>query len=165
MAKDKNGICKLCGKSRKLCKSHIIPEYFYSNCYFTVADKEGRRTHVFDAKESNPNPNRVIQKGWWEFLLCKECECNINDQYEKRFKNFWYDDSPIPDKVKIDEICTIQFDRDLLRGLLLSIIWRAGVAEKYPFLEIKLGPHEDKIKKILKHEIIKPAIKYMNHPA
>lgn len=60
--------CALCQNTRKLCKSHIIPEFFYTELY----DKN----HRFKAIYSKWGKIVFHYKGFRERLLCEECEKN-----------------------------------------------------------------------------------------
>src|SRR5438876_12386276 len=80
--------CQLRGEDRKLVRSHIIPEFFYSALY----DEK----HVLHQHVRTTGEVKFVQKGHREPLLCEDCEGLLNDRYEKYFKKAWYDDGGLP---------------------------------------------------------------------
>lgn len=69
-----NGLCKLCEKVTDLQLSHIIPKFVFAWLKETVPG--GIR--------SNRVPNRRIQDGEKDYLLCRDCE-QILSVWEKQF--------------------------------------------------------------------------------
>ena len=69
-----NGLCKLCEKDADLQLSHIIPKFVFAWLKETVPG--GIR--------SNRVPNRRIQDGEKDYLLCRDCE-QIFSVWEKQF--------------------------------------------------------------------------------
>lgn len=137
--------CKLCTKDLELQNSHIIPEFFYKNSY----DDKGR-AHRFWSNDKAPKNNIYEQKGLREKLLCKPCEGIINDKFERDFSRYWYRDENMPTSIPIGGVASITFDPDLLKGLLLSVLWRASVAQGEYFKSASLGKkHEAQIRDIL----------------
>ncbi len=66
--------CLLCQKQEKLQKSHIIPKFAYS-----WHQKTGQ-----GPLRGSTAPNKRIQDGYKDFLMCKNCE-NILSKWEKSF--------------------------------------------------------------------------------
>src|SRR5680860_660682 len=64
------GVCKLCGTSAAIVKSHILPEFVYQNLY----DPQHR---FLDLGSSNEKTLTIQQKGLRERLLCKDCEIKL----------------------------------------------------------------------------------------
>ncbi len=64
--KTMNSTCRLCGKTRKLRRSHILPEFLYRPLY----DGKHRYFVVSAATDSNFS----LQSGLTERLLCGDCE-------------------------------------------------------------------------------------------
>jgi hypothetical protein len=131
--------CKLCKKEAKLRYSHILPEFFYSNMY----DEKHRALKVAsDEKE------RYFQKGIREYLLCQECETKLS-RYEgyaakliREIPNFSPDTSGL-------FLYSENVDYLRLKLFQLSIIWRASISKDRMFESVKLGRHEEKIRKML----------------
>lgn len=70
------GKCKLCQERRELQLSHIIPKFVYS--WFKRTSVSSLRMHE--------TPNKRIQDGIKEYLLCADCEQLLND-WETPFCN------------------------------------------------------------------------------
>ncbi len=58
------GECALCREQRELCCSHILPKFVF---------RWKKKTAVGGIRQLS-DPNRRIQDGWKEPLLCRECE-------------------------------------------------------------------------------------------
>jgi hypothetical protein len=59
-------ICKLCLRVRKLCESHIIPEFLFTPLY--------GHTHQIRSVDPALSYVRFPRKGLRDRLLCEECE-------------------------------------------------------------------------------------------
>ena len=65
------GNCRLCGKAKELCDSHVISEYFYKPLY--------DESHEYLVLSTDPKQKRIFEKkGIRERLLCVQCEAHIN---------------------------------------------------------------------------------------
>lgn len=135
-------ICALCLKRRVLCKSHIIPEFMYRPGY----DEKGRIQQVNAQTGERP----FIQKGYRERLLCDDCERFLNDYYEKPVNKAWYEKDllgEIPAGLKMAKASGIRYAPFKL--FHLSVLWRAAVATGGGFEVVRLGPHTEKIRKMI----------------
>ena len=150
------GKCKLCGQQKKLCLSHIIPEFFYNNIY----DLRPRRFWFlkFDTKA---NQKKQEQKGLRERLLCKKCE-NEFSSYEKYAAEIIYAKnrkSPVKlinqssnGKITVNEFTG--FDYNKFKFFLESILWRISVSsEKFNVVNIS-DKHRNKLHKSLKDKTV-----------
>jgi hypothetical protein len=134
--------CKLCLKESKLSDSHIIPEYFYKGIY---DDK-----HKLTSLSTEPKENlKRRSKGLYEKMLCEECENMINIEYENYGINI-LDGALGSFKYNLSKFTIINnVDYAKFKLFQLSILWRASVARNSFFSLISLGPHEEKIRKML----------------
>ncbi|PER04891.1 hypothetical protein [Bacillus cereus] len=116
--------CRLCGEGKELIKSHIVPEGFYKNMY----DNKNR---LFLSSQSR-NGFITMQKGQREELLCIECDSNlIGNKYDK------YGIQVIRDRLHIQS--STDYTKETWEGLdynkfkifLLSVLWRAHIAQKF----------------------------------
>lgn len=135
------GKCKLCLKYSVLKKSHIIPEYFYKPMYDSK--------HRFSQISPEPNKrNQYVQKGLREYLLCNECEQHINI-YEKYANEVMFYKQP----KKVDQNYKIAYiegiDYRLMKLFQLSILWRASVSKLETFSTVNLGPHQERLRKMI----------------
>lgn len=129
--------CALCNASKKLCRSHIIPEFLHRDTY---DDK-----HRAVLWRSDSLAKLQLQKGIREQLLCEACEQLINDRYEKPFLRMWYDSPGIP-PITPDEIVEIQgLDYAAFKLFHLSILLRASIASNRAFQQAELGPKHSEI--------------------
>lgn len=133
--------CKLCLKKSQLCKSHIIPEFVYTPLY---DDK-----HRFFTVSSDPKKTEKIhQKGVREKLLCKDCELFLS-KYEKIVSEFFKGNKVDSPKRKGEFVIWNGINYHAFRICYLSILWRMSVSKHKMFIDVKLGPHEDFIRKLV----------------
>jgi hypothetical protein len=138
------GECRLCGRTTTLCKSHIIPESMYRPLY----DDKSRATVI----NSEDRIRRPVQQGLKEPLFCLDCEGKFN-RLETPFVRFWKTPNRFPSMldrtlaVRVDGV-----DYDNTTKVLLSILWRAHVADAPALSAVRLGPHANKIRAIFMAE-------------
>lgn len=130
-------ICKLCLKDKKLLKSHILPEFFYEPLY----DPPHRFNILYTGAGEK---NEYKQKGIYEKLLCDDCE-KLLSKYEKYASGLFCDGIAL--KTNVTGINYQKF-----KIFQLSILWRAGVSTNKIFSEVNLGPHEDRIRRMILQE-------------
>lgn len=133
--------CRLCLQPKPLRNSHIIPEFFYRPAY----DEKGRLL-AMRAEDRKPV---FIQKGLREELLCHDCEQLLNDRYEKPVKTLWYDHVPVPDPLEADGYELHNIPYVPFKLLHLSILWRFAVASDPAFNQARLGPHEERLRRMV----------------
>lgn len=144
MARKKNkwGLCRLCVRERRLCDSHIIPEFLYRPAY----DTDGRMHSIRDfGKKSG-----FLQIGAFEPLLCSECEAFLNDTYEQPFLHFWLGDGAAARAEKSRNAIVSGIDYGPFKLFHLSILWRASVSQSRMFSQVSVGrEHEERIRTML----------------
>jgi len=131
--------CKLCKRERTLRKSHIIPEFFYKEIY----DEKGR---FFPRKTGKAG--RQEQKGIRELLLCDECEGHLS-AFEKYGREVIFGGEEIAGKRTQDAVFLSELDYPKLKVFLISILWRMSVASGPMWSLVDLGPHEEKLRKLV----------------
>lgn len=132
--------CKLCNNDvENLCNSHIISEFLYKKTYDTSHRSHGIRSD---------GSIKILQNGLKERLLCKSCE-EILSCYESYFNNNFILKGYIPDIIK-DNIVNIKIDDILMFKLFhLANLFRASISSLESFSNVKLGPHEKRIRNLL----------------
>jgi hypothetical protein len=142
MAKSKFGICKLCLQQKKLCRSHILPEFLYKSLY-----DENHKYHVISNIPEKKNFKRQI--GLWEFLLCKECEAILQkyEDYVYRLLNV----HQIQGEKYRNAFVINNCDYHKLKLFQLSLLWRIGISERKEFYKIKIP---EKHNNILRHLLL-----------
>jgi len=132
MSSDNIGICQLCQKKIKLIRSHIIPESFYKNLY------EGeKKQSIFTSK--NRKKFTKLQKGYFDYILCKVCDGETINYYDSFGYNFIMKKLPkvIP---PIRHTLIANKNQDFyikLKGFIYSVFWRAHYSNS------KFGVHKE----------------------
>lgn len=131
-------ICCLCQLDRKLCYSHIIPEFLYETLY----NDENKLMGINGRGNKGWKP---LQVGIREYLLCLDCEQLLNDKYEKPFLKQWR----LPDRIAQDSTHSAVYDFASFKLFHLSILFRSSVSSLPTFHEVNLGAHEERIRQML----------------
>jgi hypothetical protein len=135
-------ICKLCNTEQVLCNSHIIPEFLWADLY----DKN----HKLIAVTGNgKNGWATLQKGVREKLFCNNCEQFFNENFEKPFRSLWIDNCPLYSPWEKEKILVANVNYSSFKLFHLSVLYRAHVSTLEMFSKVKLGPHAEKIRKML----------------
>jgi hypothetical protein len=138
---NENKFCKLCLDEKKLKKSHIIPEFIYSEMY----DENHKYKEI---STDSQRKNKRHPKGIYEKLLCESCELKLSrwENYVSKLLKGGLEFS-IKSSDKYHMISEI--DSLSLRLFQLSILWRASVSSAQFFGNVTLECHEEKIQKLL----------------
>lgn len=141
------GKCYLCQQPATICNSHIVPEFFFEkmNLY-----DEKHRLYVLSTKSGKHRPTE--QKGIRERLFCKKCEGKLSI-WEDHARRVLYGGECI--KITTNNPKGIEGTVDYTKFKLfqLSILWRVGISNHAGFSTVKLGAHEDVLRKMLLDEI------------
>ena len=142
--------CKLCGRTARLCRSHIIPEFIYAPLY---DDK-----HRFTVLSAHA-PDRYAQQGLTERLLCDCCETQFSG-YERYAADVMTGRLGHRSQMSGEriEIQGIEYRRFKL--FQLSILWRASVSTLEFFELVSLGPFELSLREMLLSEDPGPPEKF-----
>lgn len=135
-------ICRLCLKDSELRNSHIVPEFLYSALY----NDQG---HMMGINGVGNRGWRALQKGLRERLFCESCEQHFNENFEKPFKAAWVDASPLPSPWPTNQVVVATVDYKSFKLFHLCVLFRASVSTLPTFSAASLGPHEDKIRRLL----------------
>jgi hypothetical protein len=135
--------CALCLQAKKLCNSHIIPEFMYKPFY----DLQ----HKFQAVHSQANKITFHQSGAKEYLLCRDCEERLNkyETYVSRAMRKLHVDF---DALRVGDL--LHFDMEYKRGKLfyLSVLWRMSVATTPFFKDFSLPGHNEILRNLILNE-------------
>ena len=135
--------CKLCGQTKPLCRSHIVPELAYA-----PIKNDKNQMYAIGRKVE------TVQIGYREKMLCSDCETFLSG-YESKFKKLWMDTIP-PDfnhlatKPLKDVISVEVPDYDAFKLFHLSVFWRAVVSTGFKIGSISLGRYEDEIAALIR---------------
>lgn len=124
-------------------ESHIFPEWLYSPLYDAK--------HRFFVLSTDANKRRGTRpKGIYEKLLCHECEQRLC-RWEGYARDVFLE---LPLKV-IEHNRAFVFsglNYASFKVFQMSLIWRASIASRPEVHRIDLGPHSEKIRKMLYEE-------------
>jgi hypothetical protein len=121
----------------------VIPKFTHKR----IKEVDGRLLHF--SKGSHPEGD-PIQDAFFEDLLCDECEVLFQkwEDHAARAINqrkvFDFQPTVARQLVKV-----VGFDYAKMKLFLLSILWRMGAAEDHVFSSVELGPHLDRIGRML----------------
>lgn len=154
------GICRLCGLTKPLAYSHVVPEFVYRPVY-KGAGADHWAIGVRRSRLGRFKPQK-FQIGLRERLLCGDCEQFVNREYEQPSTRLWRHlatGAPLPHGVTAEQISSrAGSEGTIYRGVdygswklfLLSILWRASVAGGEEWSGVDLGPmHETVVREIL----------------
>jgi hypothetical protein len=134
-----------------LLDSHIVPEFLHRPIY-----DEDHEAIYFDSTRKG-----IRRRGFWEELLCRECEERIG-KLESYFADLWFKQGVRPELVirgnRPLRVAGLDYTRFKL--FHLSILWRASIATLRPFQEIRLGIHEERLRSMLLTGVAGPAELY-----
>jgi hypothetical protein len=128
---------------KALRKSHIIPEFIYSSLY-----DEKHRFHEISTDKNKKN--KLPQKGVREPLLCNDCEqlLSKHETYASLVLNGGYS-LKARNEGRLVYLEGLEYSKFKL--FALSILWRAGVSNLDFFSQVKLGVHEEILRKMVLH--------------
>lgn len=131
----------MCGESKSLCNSHILPEFLYRLAY----DEKHRLAAISLGENGRVE---TIQKGWRERLLCGRCEQRLS-LWERYASQVLFYDSERSAKEVGDEVQVFGIDYSQFKLFGLSVLWRSSVSSLPAFRAVQLGPHEGRIRQML----------------
>ena len=136
--------CALCMSDvPKLCRSHIIPEFFYKKIY-----DDKHRFQVFSHRQNGPVlPEQ--QKGLREHLLCAACE-GLLSGWEDHAKRAMFGGVELGYRDLGDDMEYIGLDYTKFKLFQMSMLWRMSVASKPGFDNVQLGArHTERLRAML----------------
>jgi hypothetical protein len=138
---DKNGQCRLCHTYTNLCKSHIIPEFFFKPMY--DLDHE-----YYIMTNDLEKPTQTNDIGIREYLLCSKCEAFLN-RYENYVSKLFFGGCRFQSSATQKEYTLSGVDYAKLKLCFLSILWRMSVAVHPFFKAVHLGPHGEVVRQMI----------------
>lgn len=145
--------CRLCEQNKDLRNSHILPEFLYKPLY----DSKNKMAGITG---KGWRKWKFLKKGLSEKLLCGECEQFLNTNYEQPFNKFWFGRKVLPYHFDSNYITIQGIDYPSFKLFHMSILFRASVSKLPTFSLVKLGPHEEELRKMLKNKTPGPSHKY-----
>lgn len=134
--------CRLCHKTRELRNSHIVPEFLYGELY-------NDKGHLMGINGRGNRGWKSLQKGISEHLFCETCEQHFNEYFEKPFRAQWVAAAPLPNPWNASDVHWVNVAYDSFKLFHLSVLFRASVSSLPTYAEVSLGPHEEKLRRML----------------
>jgi hypothetical protein len=133
--------CALCQQERVLRQSHIIPEFMFEPVYDDI--------HRFHEMSRVPTkPNRLLQKGLRERLLCDECEQRLS-HYERYARDVFFGNAARPPSRTPTGFLFTTLRYKPLKLFLISLLWRLGVTSIPQLKSAKLGRHLERLRLLI----------------
>ena len=139
--------CRLCLQVAEVRKSHVIPEFAYKA--LNIYDEK----HRFCAFSTDLNVRvDTHQKGLREKLLCDTCEGRLS-MWESYAKKVLFGGVALDFEMD-EQLGAIAHgvDYEKFKLFAMSLLWRASVSTLKTFENVNLGPHENKLRKLLLEE-------------
>jgi len=133
--------CELCRQTKKLCRSHILPDFLYSEVY----DESGKKMIVRSAIDHS---EKFRQSGYWEWLLCGECESRTGE-WDRYAANVLKGNVQLEGRREGAVVHLSGIDYAKFKLFQLSVVWRASIAKGEFFKRVILGPHEEVMRSML----------------
>jgi len=137
------GVCKLCGQTGPLSRSHIVPEFAYA----PIKNDKNQMCAVGETR-------KTVQVGYRERMLCSVCETLLSG-YETKFKRLWMDSIP-PDfshlaTGPLEDVISVDVpDYDAFKLFHLSVFWRAAASTGFKIGNISFGLYEKEIATLIR---------------
>jgi len=129
--------CALCLEGRKLCNSHIVPDFLFRR----LQEKE-RSFYVFSASGEE---RRTFHKTFSEKLLCSDCETRFS-QWESYAAQFFSDKIPLTGRPQGRHLALSGVDYTPMKLFFMSLLWRFAVTTN-PWLKgCDLGVHKERLR-------------------
>jgi len=146
-AEQKEGICRLCRKVKKLRNSHIAPKFLWKETGII-----GHKKKYALVSPNRPDLNNSnCQDGIKEFLLCDRCEGQFQ-RYEDRAKKSLFRGSGPAKQRPIDHHLWTGIDYVSLKLFQMSILWRMGASSHPFYCHVELGDHSEILRSMLRSE-------------
>jgi hypothetical protein len=135
--------CRLCKEDRQLRESHIFPEWLYKPLY-----DDNHRFFVLSTDASKRRGTRP--KGIYERLLCHECEERFSEWEGYARDVFCRLPLKVTEDKKVVVFSGVKYTPFKL--FQMSLIWRASITRRPEAQRIDLGPHTERMRKMLFEE-------------
>lgn len=138
------GKCRLCLSEGQLRRSHIFPELLWKPVYRA-------KDHSVQTIHAELPYVRRLRKGIRDRLLCADCESKIG-RWEAVFAECWMRVLPEQIPAGWNAILRQGLPYREFKLFHLSLLWRASVSTLEEFGDVRLGPHENRIRQMLVEE-------------
>jgi hypothetical protein len=133
-------VCALCLQDRKLCNSHIVPDFIFKR----LKEEEG----CFYVFRSSSNRFKSFGKTFSEKLLCSECE-TLFSKWEGYAKKFFSDEIQLSGYARGNHFVLSGADYAKMTLFFMSLLWRFSVSTNPWMKGCSIGPHSERLRKHL----------------
>ena len=138
-------VCALCGLEKLLQKSHIIPEFLYDELYDGL--------HSYNLLRTAPNaPSSRRRKGIYERLLCEDCDQRRLGRLDNYAARVFKGGIEIEVTDEPGRLIVGKLDYTTFKLWEMSLLWRCGASRRPEFRACSLGPHAEKLRRLLLDE-------------
>lgn len=142
--------CRLCLRDRRLVKSHVTPRAFYGA--MIKADPSGVPIIVSNKRGA---PTKRTPVGVYDMeILCADCEKRLGpwDNYAAVVLIHELDSAmrPLVHEGRALAFQRPSYDYAKLKLFFLSLLWRAAVSTMPYYQRIRLGPHEERVRQLIR---------------
>ena len=133
--------CSLCGLSKPLVKSHIVPKSFYD------LPSPGEEATKILSNTPGQHPRKSLTGVYSEGILCADCDAGTLGRLDQHATEHLLRG----ERRSIHRICFEypNADPELITKFALSVLWRASLSSSPVFRRVKLGPYKERIKELL----------------
>lgn len=132
-----------------LRKSHVLSEFLYEPTYERYDPKAPKKGRMLELPSNADEKLSHLQKGYRERLLCGECEQHLNKICEHYAAGVLRRMDETEIKSGEGYVVIEDVDYKAFKLFLMAQLWRAGVARNSQWEAVKLGPHEDRLRRML----------------
>ncbi len=132
--------CALCLEDRKLCNSHIVPDFIFKR----LKEDEG----CFYVFRNSTNSFKRFGKTFSEKLLCAQCESQFS-KWEGYAKQFFSDEIPLSGYAEGKHFVLSGADYPKMKLFFMSLLWRFAVSTNPWMKGCSIGPHAEKLRRFL----------------
>ena len=136
------GECQFCKQIGELQRSHI-----YSK--FLTTEVKNDRGQMVVVTGKGRRGAATVQDLPLEQLFCSECEQYFGNEFEKPFKELWYDNFDLPVYPSGTEVC-VKVPYATFKLFHLLTLFKSGAASIAHWGEISLGVHLERLRSIIK---------------
>ena len=146
---EKRGYCRLCLEETELRKSHVLSEFLYELTYERFDREQPKQGRMLKVPADTDEKLSYLQKGLRERLLCGGCEQYLNrvgEQYASKVLKKM-DETEISAGERSTLVTGVEYRPFKL--FLMTQLWRAGAASDDFWKNVRLGPHEERLREML----------------
>ncbi len=135
------GKCRLRGEVGDLCHSHVLPEFMYEPMY--------DQNHRFVAlSASGSGESEPVQKGYREYLLCRDCEGYFGE-WERQVAPVFRSLRQRLHGASPNAVIRLPTQYASLKLFMLSLLWRASIAKHANYAAVDLASLEPIVRRML----------------